>query len=768
MNKLNSIIKIDLHIHSNASEYKDKDKVKNSTIDNLDILFNKLNENNIGLCAITDHNRFDYSLYKALKEKCKANDKSLKNNLPGIEFDVKMEESKEVCHIIAIFNDNDETKIKNIQQVLTDNVLLEQENDFYNKEIFEKILREIGLDVLLIAHQKKDVDYENKSNSDKHSKDFSNSVESVEDYIETGYISSFELNNAHQEGIVKNSLKRYELSIPLISGSDCHDWNLYPNDKKGFEFTSLKCLPTFKGLLLSFTSFESRINRNNLKTNFIKSFKVENEEVELSSGINAIIGDNGAGKSYILSKLNYLSNDKKYKEFEKENQFSMDFFNKDIDKPTITYIKQGQIIEDLNSGSLFPENNFKEVLELNSVKYEYNNFYANLFEYLKNNISYNNEHNLLKTLTIDVTYVEKKTYFPIVYSEINQINNEENIKRVSALQSILNSLDKEITSNYYNEESKKKLINAKEIINSVYENINEKCEYINKKNKIMNIIKKCLDDYNIVISPKRSKFDSENDKIKEERNSFVSIILKNIQNLRKPLIYPSFPDKFNGTSKNPIEGFEFIKTYEYHNKDLKNEFYECLFNANYQKEENIKKIKTEEEYVKALTGCKEFSKIYDIGNKNFTSFKEKNLEKSFQSIKEAGKDFDYGTTPGEICLAYFKYFVATNKEKNVLLIDQPEDDINPKRIASDLNKILVSIRDKVQVIIVTHNPLLVVNLDVDNLILVKKKHNKISMVYGALEYEDDSYSVIENIKDNLEGGDDAIIRRFKVYGKNHY
>ena len=60
-------LKIDLHIHSAFSNKKDGDLDKNNTIDNLPILVDKLNENGIEMCAITDHDNFNFDLYKALK-----------------------------------------------------------------------------------------------------------------------------------------------------------------------------------------------------------------------------------------------------------------------------------------------------------------------------------------------------------------------------------------------------------------------------------------------------------------------------------------------------------------------------------------------------------------------------------------------------------------------------------------------------------------------------------------------------------------------------
>ena len=48
-------LKIDLHVHSCASASKDGSKVKDNTIENVPLLIRKLDENNVNICAITDH-----------------------------------------------------------------------------------------------------------------------------------------------------------------------------------------------------------------------------------------------------------------------------------------------------------------------------------------------------------------------------------------------------------------------------------------------------------------------------------------------------------------------------------------------------------------------------------------------------------------------------------------------------------------------------------------------------------------------------------------
>jgi hypothetical protein len=44
-------IKIDLHIHSAASAHKDGKKVKEGTVDNIDVLFDRLEENAVNMAA---------------------------------------------------------------------------------------------------------------------------------------------------------------------------------------------------------------------------------------------------------------------------------------------------------------------------------------------------------------------------------------------------------------------------------------------------------------------------------------------------------------------------------------------------------------------------------------------------------------------------------------------------------------------------------------------------------------------------------------------
>ena len=146
-------LKIDLHIHSQESSRKDGKKVKNNTLSNIPVLISKLNEQGVEMCAITDHDAFSYNMYQSLKaaEKQKG---SIKKVLPGIEFTVDfiVEGNAKPIHIVTIFSDEDNDKIKQIERTMQAHPL--KIDEAYTEEQFLQILREIDIDTILIAHQK--------------------------------------------------------------------------------------------------------------------------------------------------------------------------------------------------------------------------------------------------------------------------------------------------------------------------------------------------------------------------------------------------------------------------------------------------------------------------------------------------------------------------------------------------------------------------------------------------------------------------------------
>ena len=106
---VNNGLKLDLHIHSSESSKKDGKKVKNNTLSNIPVLIQKLDEQGVNICAITDHDTFSYAMYEALKQ-AETADNSINKVLPGVEFSVCfcVEGRESVIHVVAIFSDEDD------------------------------------------------------------------------------------------------------------------------------------------------------------------------------------------------------------------------------------------------------------------------------------------------------------------------------------------------------------------------------------------------------------------------------------------------------------------------------------------------------------------------------------------------------------------------------------------------------------------------------------------------------------------------------------
>lgn len=765
---LSEIINVDLHIHSVFSEYKDGNIVKNSTVENIEKLIQKLNENEIALCAITDHNRFDYNLYNQLNKKIKEIGGTLKNILPGVEFDVKLESEKPTCHIVAIFDDNDEKKLKELQTKMYEIKKIKNKEDYYEVDEFENVIKNIGLNVILIVHQKQGIDNTKGSNQS-----LSTAVSNPSEFIQTGYIDCLEYNKPRVEGIVKNSLRNIGVNYPLITGSDCHDWEAYPyhdstTEKVERNFTHFKCLPTFKGLLMSITSFKTRANRfKNSNVNYIKSFKINDIEYNLTNGLNVIIGDNGSGKSLLASVLSNKI-EPYYKKLIASNKMSKIEVTKNI---KIKTIKQGEIVKQVREGNLFENKDYFENIDTkDAFSTRIKNYFDNVLKYMLFQIKKETEYNKLSNMNLTITPINKNLYWSILESEIELENVSEEKNRCEILSQILNQIENEIEEyeNYYSE---KKLYGK---MKSIYKEVKDVRDSINQfylektnKNKVKSIIKVRMNELKNIVESKSNSNDNQKRNIMNEYSRFKENIVNNVKVQSLENIFPKFPEKINGTSKKEFKGYNFCKKAEYHNQYLKNEFYTFCFNEQYSSEESLKRINKISELDRALKGAT-YEQIEDFKRLKVNGFIEK-YSKETTEISDIATSSGIGNTPGEISLMYYKFITEENdSDFDVLIIDQPEDDINPNRIKNYLNVYLNSIKDKKQVIIVTHNPLLVVNLDVDNVICLNKINNRIEVKNGALEYENKgkNFSILNLIKENLDGGYDAIERRLKAYDRD--
>ena len=136
------------------------------------------------------------------------------------------------------------------------------------------------------------------------------------------------------------------------------------------------------------------------------------------------------------------------------------------------------------------------------------------------------------------------------------------------------------------------------------------------------------------------------------------------------------------------------------------------------------------------------------------------------TITQAGKDRTQELSSGLDAQIYFDILSYETSHDGMYIIDQPEDNISQKAVRDYLLDRFKIMGEHRQVLMVTHRPQFIVNLDVDNVIFIGKEDDKIYIQSGALEYRDADYNILDIISDHIEGGLDTLRRRWKRYEKN--
>jgi energy-coupling factor transporter ATP-binding protein EcfA2 len=118
------------------------------------------------------------------------------------------------------------------------------------------------------------------------------------------------------------------------------------------------------------------------------------------------------------------------------------------------------------------------------------------------------------------------------------------------------------------------------------------------------------------------------------------------------------------------------------------------------------------------------------------------------------------------------YLAPDEADDRPLIIDQPEENLDPKSIFDELVGLFLEAKNKRQVIMITHNANLFVNTDADQVIVARAGPHapgqllSISYVSGGLE----SASILQAVCDILEGGARAFherARRLRVMLDRH-
>lgn len=777
-------IKIDMHIHSAYSRLKDGAKVADNTLGNLSTLVNGLIENEIEMCAITDHDTFNYEIYSELKKE-EVKDNCVKKVLPGIEFSVEFIENK-VIHIVTIFSDKDEEKVKNIEQIMVRGKgasSYKKAKGAYTKADYFEILSEINLDFIMIAHQKKTITSQHKA----HANDVMSLGENLfNELVFMDYFDAYEFKNKKNEiynkaYLVENNI---EEKLRFITGSDCHKWRYYPytedNEKIEFKFTYIKSLPTFKGLAMAVTDHH-RIELENSFYNpnekYLEEILVDIEgaqhKIPLSKGINVIIGDNSVGKSLFL---NAITND--YKKIDKRLHAGYEKYiikNNLIFKTTIKeddifkFNQQGEIRSMFDDDGLKPDKYLSNFYpnEINATKYRMvvEKELQKLYEGLNNKFSYDDEVKKLpvfklpcdETIEKSITFIDNLKRIETKSFQTLVDNFEDAIKSIKQL---LNN--KELLKT--DRDHLKTTLEMIEMMKDTYEKRLEKKKQENEKINVFNtFIRSYKAQYIRKITDSQAVF-SEYVEQKEMAIECMAELLVRKSQLQK--VIPNICDTQIIPETNPVDKYRFISKLQIEKIDKS--YIEDVFKSVIKKgktidtqtiteselKEMIKKYPNEDESIPLEVLKDKISSRLDI------DFKVRNtiIEDNMDVYDEVSSGFD--------AQMYFTLLSGEIRDKGIYIIDQPEDHISQRAIKEKVLDQFRRMGQQRQVIMVTHNPQFIVNLDVDNVIFLSKKDGKFEIESGALEYENNDYNILKIVADNIDGGLQTIQGRMKRYEKN--
>lgn len=700
--------------------------------------------------------------------------------------------------------------------------------DLNKKEIkhritsFDRFVKEFNNEnYLVISHGNKSSNIKNAYES------YGVGIAEAQKMILLGFINSLELKPGKMDAIsffnkefekLLTSDFSAEKEVPYVIFSDNHDYNCYPKHDNNLNFnkkiyTWVKGDLSFETLRLAFVDPTSRIyvgeKEPNIPSVFFEEIRFDtlsaggskkSQNIKLSPGINVIIGGRSSGKSLLFNAiLNTIITTK-------ENNKISDYTKKDnaiIDEKTIkskmninkTFISdnncnvqafmQEEIIQQFSDNGIglkdkLPFGKINSV-ELNTKLSTTNLLIDNLTNCYSVMYSKKDDYNL-SVLIFDLLNQNKSVKEKYVYEgtlrkilkeiiksnditeTIEKLDSELlNIGRIRNLKlglKLLFDSEKDCVSiNLYENLLKKKrnlliVENRKSLIKEKYvKTLNVKLETISKKYKT-------YEDNKIIQS--RTNIENALLKIKNYYHSKYKLkrILDLIENLNVYIeeknILVSDNYKLNTKIEKTINSI-FVANYLCDNISNYEENKSFLFNIYLLLEGKIKiKRYDNSDTSFAIVMNKLKIEISGIMNPKYSivEVQKERIEVSSDNMSQ-----------GKKASIYLEILLEQCKNNNsIILLDQPEDNLDNKFITDVLIDKIRELRMKNQVILVTHNAAIAINSDCENVILAENSESVVTYSQGGIE----NITHRSNICKLLDGGNYIFDNRYHKYNiTNH-
>lgn len=762
---------IDIHIHTSENP------------DNLNqnypitIVLEKIQEMSQGasvLISFTDHNTINKKVYlDALQQK-----NENVHLLLGAELHIKNFDNAPAYHCHILFkNDISEDAIDQINDVL---------NVLYPRKVVSKMDSSIpsldkivksfdGYDFILLPHGGQG--HATFDTSIPKGQKFDSVME------KSIYYNQFEGYTAraqHGLDVTLQYFKRLGISdfINLVTCTDNYDPKIYPRAKndeaQDFVPTWMFANPSFDGLRLSLSEssrFLYQLEKPESWSEHIKKVELQNEnidiDVELSSGLNVVIGGSSSGKTLFVDSL-YRSLSRKENAFDDSKYSSYGVSSLNVYNPSGVcphYISQNYITKIVNPDS---EGEIENIDVIKSVFPDDPSFVRNVerlmgeFKHdVRNLIGMVEkieqlEKDLRSLPHIGKLFVNDK--IPQNVYEIFQPTDDLSEKIVydkskmqcdfSSLNSVKENLvenpffDRSILVNFeYIERELKRLQNISHVhektinvIHSYVTDFKRDCEekYFqvqSKTNQWNSLIEKIK-----LYVELNGKFALQLDKIadysiKAESREIQSmghkLSIENSFTLSKEVVLQTF----NNFLKNKIQKYDDISP-------------EMLYKHNYIQRP---KVDSYEKFVDKV--CEQLN----AENRN-----------KYKIVTKDGLDYDK-LSPGWKTSVILDLILGYEKDFAPIIIDQPEDNLATSYINSGLVTAIKQVKKKKQIILVSHNATIPMMADAQTIVYCQNKCSKIAIKSAAMEGEIGTQKVVDLIAKITDGGKASIKKRVKKY-----
>lgn len=638
-------------------------------------------------------------------------------------------------------------------------------------------------------------------------------IEDAQYEILVGGISALEMkSNVKMENVISKYNEGFEKLLnddfcmkkptSYVVFSDNHDCTNY--QPRSYQ-TWVKGDASFETLRLAFSDPESRVHTGTQPpshvTNYMKSIQLklkgtEEQRIEFSPNLNVIIGGRSSGKSLLFNTLVRLNNEfgLEEKEVFRQNYSRLVDLDKTIVKLNTTefdhnyslvgdaYYQESIIRLFDNNGNLgerltneFPKIDEAEIRQrealLDRIFSDFGNAYSSYFS-IANKI---NKGSINKQIEIALKTSAK--LFDVDLSKLHAPDNRTAYKKLKDnLTKFRNELRKleslELDgSNLFDEDELKQIKLLDDLLVEKVHHIDN----IEKRKTVTFLFKKktsaVIDDYiKKELSHEKQIIESTRtlltNNLDDYRQFFKTKLLlrQSCNNIEKVQI--AIPDKTNCKYK-----YSFVTkvNLDIDYKRIVSEFFGDKI-LNYATEsslyQNMIHLADGEKRDVRLKYCASDGKSPIKLSERLEEFVKGIKSKRTYEIIEKGSDGStvstLSTSQGKKASIFIDITLNNllqNPNKKVLLIDQLEDNIDNKFISQDIVSLIRDLKNRVQVILVTHNPSIAIYGDAENIIIAENDGETIKYHQGGLE----NIKIREEACIILDGGEVAFKNRMDKY-----